>query len=256
MSSVQVERKEQVALLRLNEPQSMNALSATIKEGLESQIPALLADPDIRALVITGAGRAFCAGGDIRTMHDRVTLNVRSRLQRNYGWAQRLLTCEKPVIMAVNGVAAGAGFALALLGDIILAADAARFKAGFPGLGAVPDIGLAYTLPRAVGFLRAKEILLTNRTIEVAEAAAIGLVNHVHPAADLMSAALAMAADLAAGPVSLGLTKSMMRRAYDDTLERFLEGEAQTQAVAFGSEDFAEGVAAFLGKRKPSFKGR
>lgn len=255
--SVRVERDGAVATLILNEPRSMNAMSAGIKAGIEDNLPGLLADPLVRAIVITGTGKAFCAGGDIRSMDDRGTLSVKTRMTRTYRWLIPLLTAEKPIICAVNGAAAGAGLSLALTGDIILASRDARFKAGFPGLGAAADLGLAYTLPRAIGYQRASDILLTNREVSADEAHAMGLVARLTDPEALMATAMETARALAAGPtVSLALTKRLLRRAYELPIEGFLEFEAMSQVVAFGSEDFDEGVAAFKGKRKPEFRGR
>lgn len=254
--SVVASRDGRVGIIRLSEPKSMNALSGTIKAGLDEHVPGLLKDPDIRCLVITGEGKAFCAGGDIRTMRSREALSVRERVRQGHVWARLLLEHEKPVISAVNGAAAGAGLSLMLMADMVIASDTAIFRAGFPALGAVPDLGLAYTLPRAIGFLKAKELLLTNRQVSPEEAERIGLVNRVVPADKLWDEVMALAHQLAAGPWSLGLTKTLMRRAYDDTLESFLEGEADAQALAFSSNDFAEGVEAFLGKRKAAFNGQ
>jgi 2-(1,2-epoxy-1,2-dihydrophenyl)acetyl-CoA isomerase len=255
--SVRVERDGAVATLVLNEPRSMNAMSAGIKAGIEDNLPGLLADPLVRAIVITGTGKAFCAGGDIRSMDDRGTLSVKTRMTRSYRWLIPLLTADKPIICAVNGAAAGAGLSLALTGDIILASRDARFKAGFPGLGAAADLGLAYTLPRAIGYQRASDILLTNREVSADEAHAMGLVARLTDPEALMATAMETARALAAGPtVSLALTKRLMRRAYELPIEGFLEFEAMSQVVAFGSEDFDEGVAAFKGKRKPDFRGR
>ncbi len=256
-ASVLVRRDGAVATLVLNEPKSMNAMSAGIKAGIEETLPGLLADPEVRAIVITGTGRAFCAGGDIRSMDDRGTLSVKTRMTRTYKWLIPLLTAEKPIICAVNGAAAGAGLSLALAGDIILASREARFKAGFPGLGAAADLGLAYTLPRAIGYQRASDILLTNREVLAEEAHAMGLVARIAEPEALMAAAMETAQALAAGPtVSLALTKRLMRRGYELPIEGFLEFEAMSQVVAFGSDDFGEGVAAFKGKRRPDFKGR
>jgi 2-(1,2-epoxy-1,2-dihydrophenyl)acetyl-CoA isomerase len=255
--AVIVRREGQVAIVTLNEPRSMNALSGPIKDGLAGNIPLLLDDPTVRCIVLTGTGKAFCAGGDIRAMDERGVTQVRARMERSYRWLFPLLAAAKPIVTAINGAAAGAGLSLALTGDVIVAARDARFKAAFPGLGACPDLGVAYTLPRAVGLPRATDILLTNREVSAEEAFAMGLVTRLVDADQLMAATLEVALALAAGPTqSLGLTKRLLRRAYELPLEGFLEQEAMAQAAAFGTEDFAEGVAAFRAKRKPAFAGR
>lgn len=255
-SPVAFERHGDVVVVRLNSPATRNALEPRVKAQLETKLPALLNDANVRALVITGAAEAFCAGGDINSMGDRGAPSVRKRMQVTHAWAKRLLTAEKPIVAAVNGAAAGAGFSLALLCDIILVSDKAYFRAAFPGLGAAPDLGLALTLPRAIGAPRAKDILLTNRRGEPAEAVAIGIAKKVVPAADLFDEALRLAQDLAAGPsTSLGLTKMLLNNAYG-TIEDFFAAEAFAQGVAFGSAEFAEGVDAFLSKRKPDFRAK
>ncbi|NVN88345.1 MAG: enoyl-CoA hydratase/isomerase family protein [Rhodopseudomonas sp.] len=252
--AVIVERHDDVALVRLNRPRSRNALDSDIKAGLESAIPALMDDSAVRCLVITGSDDAFCAGGDIKNMSDRNATAVRARMLRSYTWSQRILTGEKPVVAAVNGASAGAGFSLALLCDIALVADTAYFRAAFPGLGAVPDLGLALTLPRAIGSARAKDILLTNRRIDAAEAVTIGIAKRMVPAAALLADAMQLAKELAAGPAtSFGLTKMLLNNAFG-SINDFFASEAMAQAVAFGSPEFAEGVSAFHGKRKPDFK--
>ena len=145
---------------------------------------------------------------------------------------------------------------LALTGDLVCAAADAKFKAGFPGIGAVPDLALAYTLPRAVGMIRAKELLFSNREVGAAEAHAMGFVSHVAEPAALMDTAIGLATTLAAGPtIAFGLTKQLLQRAYELPLEGYLEFEGMAQTTAFGSADFAEGVAAFRGKRKAVFEG-
>jgi 2-(1,2-epoxy-1,2-dihydrophenyl)acetyl-CoA isomerase len=252
--AVIVEHHGDIALVRLNRPRTRNALDPIVKAGLETAIPALMDDSAVRCLVITGTDDAFCAGGDLNSMNDRGAPSVRARMHRTYTWSQRILTGEKPVVAAVNGAAAGAGFSLALLCDIAVVADTAHFRAAFPGLGAVPDLGLALTLPRAIGTARAKDILLTNRRIDADEAVTIGIAKRVVPAASLIAGAMQLATDLAAGPAtSLGLTKMLLNNAYGP-INDFFATEAMAQAVAFGSREFAEGVSAFLAKRKPDFK--
>lgn len=255
--SLLVERHGGVAVVRLNEPASLNALSAGIKAGMVGMVAEVLPDPAVRALLITGTGRAFCAGGDVRAMDERASVPVLRRMQASHDWVRRLLTWDKPIVTAVNGVAAGAGFALALFGDIVCAADDARFKAAFSGIGAAPDFALGYMLPRAVGTVRARDILLLNEEVPAKAALEMGLVSRIFPAAELEARALELAERLAAGPtIAHGLAKRMVARAHDLTLEAFLEQEALAQITAFGSEDFAEGVAAFRGKRRPVFQGK
>ncbi len=255
--AVVVSRRGAVAILTLNEPKSLNALSPAIKSALEESLPALLTDGEVRAIVVTGEGRGFCAGGDVRAMEERRAVATRERMRRNYRWLVPLITADKPVIAAVNGLTVGAGLSLALTADVVVAARSARFKAGFRGIGAVPDLGVAYALPRAVGMLRAKDLLFSNREIGAEEAQAIGLVSVVAEPEALMDKALAIAEDLAAGPtISFGLTKQLLQRGYHLPLETFLEAEGLAQATAFNSADFAEGVEAFRAKRPPDFHGR
>jgi 2-(1,2-epoxy-1,2-dihydrophenyl)acetyl-CoA isomerase len=256
--SVIVTRKGGTALIQLNEPKSMNALSAGIRDGFYGALPGLLDDPEVRCIVITGTGDAFCAGGDIRNMGVKPAPAIRSRMQNSHGrFISRLLKAEKPVITAVNGAAAGAGFSLALLGDIILASKSAYFLTAFSRLGACPDLGLLATLPRAIGMARAKDILLTSRKITADEAWQMGLVSRVVEPAALLDTAMETAEALAAAPtVTIGLIKRMLLRAYDTSIDEFLDQEAFAQAIAQSTEDFVEGVEAFRGKRKPQFKGR
>jgi len=252
--AVIIEHHGDVVLIRLNRPDTRNALVADIKRHLETAIPALMRDSAVRCLVITGSGKAFCAGGDINSFDERRAPLVRARLQRSHDWAKCILTGEKPVVAAVNGAAVGAGFSLALLCDIVMVADDAYFRAAFAGVGAAPDLGAALTLTRSVGVARAKEILLTNRRVEAVEAVATGIATRIAPAASLVEEAMQLARELAAGPTAaLGLTKMLMNNAYGP-INDFFATEAATMAVVFGSAEFAEGVSAFFDKRKPDFK--
>ena len=176
--AVQVERHDAVAVLRLNDPSALNALSPAVKAGMREKVPVLVGDATVRAIVITGTGKAFCAGGDIRAMKDpegRKAPTVRARMQSVHSWARALLDCDKPVIAAVNGAAVGGGLALALLADIVIASRDAYFMSGYSRLGALPDLGVLQTLPWAIGSLRAKEMIFLNRRYTAEEAVAIGL---------------------------------------------------------------------------------
>ena len=201
--AVKVERHGAVAVLRLDDPSAMNALSPAVKAGMEANVPRLVADAAVRAIVITGTGKAFCAGGDIRAMKDpegRKAPAVRNRMRVAHAWARALLDCDKPVIAAVNGAAVGGGLALALLADIVIASREAYFMSGYSKLGALPDLGILQTLPWAIGSLRAKEMIMLNRRYTAEEAVAIGLANRAVAPEKLMAEALAAAEEIASGP--------------------------------------------------------
>jgi 2-(1,2-epoxy-1,2-dihydrophenyl)acetyl-CoA isomerase len=257
MDAVNLERQGGIAVLRLDDPETLNALSPKVKAGMEKHVPRLVGDDSVRCIVITGTGRAFCAGGDIRSMQDiegRKAPTVRKRMQASHAWSRALLDSDKPVICAVNGAAVGGGLALALLGDIIIASREAYFMSGYSKLGALPDLGVLQTLTWAIGSLRAKEMFLLNKRYSAEEAVSIGLANKCVDAGSLMPEALSAAKEIAEGPAPmLSLTKAMMKRAYEASVEEFFEREAIAQGVAFGSAEFAEGVDAFLGKRKARF---
>jgi 2-(1,2-epoxy-1,2-dihydrophenyl)acetyl-CoA isomerase len=252
------ERHGAVGLLRLNRPDKMNAFTLEISDGIAHHVPLLIADPTVRCLLITGSGKAFSAGGDISRMRtDLKGPEARDRMIQGQDRAKLLLACPKPIVVAVNGAAAGAGFAIAMLGDVIVAGQSAFFQSAFLGIAAVPDLGLGYTLTRAVGVPRAKDLMLTNRRINADEALAMGVVSRIFPDDQLQREALEIATRLSEGPsYSITLAKQLVGRSFDDTVETYFEREAYAQSVTFASEDFHAGVEAFKAKRKPKFSGR
>lgn len=254
-NAVLIERMDDIAILRLNRPDRMNCLAPEVRGALEIAVPALMADENVRVIVLTGSGEAFCAGGDLKTMGERAAPQVLARMRRIHSWSKLLADGPKPTVAAVNGAAAGAGFGLALLCDIVIVSDKAMFQASFVGVGAIPDLGLAYTLPRAVGMARAREILLTNGRVGAAQAVEAGLAVRCVPHEALMEEALATARKLAGGPTqALALTRQLLNNAFHQTFDSYLEEEAATQAIAFGGREFDEGVAAFQEKRRPDFR--
>jgi 2-(1,2-epoxy-1,2-dihydrophenyl)acetyl-CoA isomerase len=245
-----------VATITLNRPDALNALNAQVRGDLLAAFSAARRDDAVRAVVLTGAGRAFCAGADLRG--GTAEREFRRVIATEYNpIVEAIRALPKPVVAAVNGVAAGAGMSLALTADIVVAADEARFVPAFHRIGLVPDSGLTRTLVRAVGRHRALEILLGERQLGAAEAETAGLVAAVVPGDRLVETAADLARRLASGPtLAIGLTKRLVNAAEDASLAETLGIEAALQEIAGRSEDHAEGVAAFTEKRDPSFRGR
>lgn len=248
----------QLAVITLNCPEVKNALGPAEWQKLGVYLREIAADPRVRVVLLTGAGDSFCAGGDLRTMQsDRSTVGVRRRMALTHASVRLLAECEKPIVTAVNGAAVGAGLSLALMGDVVVAAEDAYFMAGFANVGVLPDMGVLYHLPRTVGRVQANDLLLSNRRVNAQEALELGLVSRVLPADGFLAQAQALARSIAAGPaVSFGLARALMAGAYKDSFGEFLLKESLAQAVVFGTDDFAEGVSAFGDKRKPRFTGR
>lgn len=245
-----------VATITLNRPDSLNALNATMRAELTAAFKAAAKDDATRAMVLTGAGRGFCAGADLRGGSGE--RDFRNVLATEYNpLIEAIRRLPKPVVAAVNGVAAGAGVSLALAADLVVAAEGARFVPAFARIGLVPDSGLARGLVRGVGRHRAFEILMGERQLGADDARDMGLVAAVVPADQLLDVASELARRLAAGPtVAIGLTKRLLNRAEDATLADALAVEAALQDVAGRTGDHAEGVAAFGEKRDPEFRGR
>ncbi|MFJ3655145.1 enoyl-CoA hydratase/isomerase family protein [Streptomyces nigra] len=254
-------REDGVCRITLDRPEALNALTPGMRDRLVALLDAGSADPETRAVVLTGTGRAFCAGADLRSGAaggERRTGDVARTLRLG---AQRLiaavLDCEKPVIAAVNGTAAGLGAHLALACDLVLAAESARFIEVFVRRGLVPDGGGAYLLPRLVGPHRAKELMFLGDALGAADAERLGLVNRVVPDAELEDAALGWAVRLAVGPTrALALTKQLVNASWDSDRAGAFAAEAAAQEINLTTEDAAEGLAAFVERRNPGFRGR
>jgi 2-(1,2-epoxy-1,2-dihydrophenyl)acetyl-CoA isomerase len=251
-----------VATFTLNRPDKLNAFDDALLGALDAALKAAEKDPAVRCVVLTGAGRGFSAGQDLAAVAEREAsgkrMSLRQHLDRSYNRVIRKIRgMEKPVIAAVNGVAAGAGMSLALACDLRIAAQSARFIQSFIGVGLVPDSGSTWFLPRMLGFSKAFELAITAQRLGADDALALGLVNHVVPDGDLAAEVKALAEQLAAAPTrAIGLTKRAMNRAMASTLDEALDYEAILQDLAGRSEDHKEGVAAFMEKRPPEFKGR
>jgi 2-(1,2-epoxy-1,2-dihydrophenyl)acetyl-CoA isomerase len=245
------------ATLTLDRPESLNALTVPMKVALREALESLAADRAVRAVILTGAGRAFCAGQDLaeREQPDAAPLDVEVR-ERYNPIIRAIRAMGQPVIAAVNGVAAGAGASLAFACDLRIAAEEAQFVLAFGRIGLVPDSGATWFLPRLVGSAKAAELALVGDPLDAAEALRLGLVSRVVPGDRLLDEARAMAARLADGaPLAMALTKEALQRSQTIDLDEALEGEAKLQGIAGGSADHAEGLGAFKEKRPPRFTG-
>ncbi|MGZ8716950.1 MAG: enoyl-CoA hydratase-related protein [Gaiellaceae bacterium] len=255
MAEVEVTREGAVQTITLNRPEVFNAFNRAMHAGLREAFKEAR-DPEVRAVVITGAGKGFCSGQDLKEFSEGgdVSDSLRATYHPN---VLAIRALDKPVIAAVNGPCAGAGLSFACACDIRIASDAATFVPGFIGIGLVPDAGGTYFIHRLLGAPRAFEWMTSNRRLAAAEAHAWGLVSEVVEADGLAARTAALAAFYAGLPTrAIGMTKRLFDHGDFSTLDEQLELEAQLQSVAAQSDDFLEGVAAFLEKRPPRFTGR
>jgi 2-(1,2-epoxy-1,2-dihydrophenyl)acetyl-CoA isomerase len=252
------ETADQVLTITLNRTERLNALNRKVLAELANVFGVAEQDAAIRCIVLTGAGRGFCSGADLTGDGPRdPNASTADIVRQSYNVAiRRIRGIEKPVIAAVNGVAAGAGMSLALACDIRLASEAAWFTNGFARIGLIPDSGGTLFLPLLVGYAKAAELAFTCDRVQAAEAHRLGLVNHVVPAEELMGRTHELAARLAAMPTrALGLTKRAFNHAMMPHLDAVLEYEAELQEIAARTHDHREGVAAFREQRQPVFTG-
>ena len=262
VQEVRTEHRGLVALVTLHRPEALNALSVEMGIALTDAIVLASADSQVGAIVVTGAGRAFSAGGDIAFMKSVFDKGGKFEdfeplVGGGPGFMRAIAACDKPVIAAVNGAAAGGGMSIALACDIRWASDRTRFGQSFVKIGLHPDWGSLHTLPRLVGASRALELMWTGDLIDAAEANRIGLVSRIVPGDQLLSEALAFAERLASGPgFAIREIKRSVRESLGYTLEQALARELESQERCWKTRDAREGITSFLEKREPRFEGR
>lgn len=255
---VRLERENQVAWLTLTRPQARNSFDVGLCRALLDAVAACEADDAVRVLVLTGEGRTFCAGGCLKTISSFVDQEEAERFVKLFGaCVSAIVEAAKPVIAMVNGAAVGAGFNLALACDLVVASETAVFTETFSSIGLSPNCGGSWLLPRAVGPHRAKELLFFATPIEAALGQALGFVNHVYPPGELREKTRMVAEGLAArAPLAVRGAKALVNRCGELPLDAMLAEEAALQSFLMMGEDGREGVASFLEKRPPRFKGR
>ena len=248
-----------VATITFNRPRAANALTMQMGQELMDASIRCDDDPEVRAVVLTGAGRMFCIGADLKQFPPagpKMATEIKLLTTWLHAAISRFARMDAPLICAVNGTAAGAGMSLALIGDLVLTAESARFTMAYSRIALTPDCSATYYLPRLVGFRRAFELYLTNRILSAAEAEAWGLVNRVVADDALVAETQALAAQLAAGPTqAIGATKRLFHRAWTESLESQMEHETRAITNAARHPEAAEGLEAFFERRNPNFRG-
>jgi enoyl-CoA hydratase/carnithine racemase len=261
--TVLYEKKGGVAVITLNRPEKLNALNSQMNKDLKYALRETKEDSKVRAVVITGAGRGFCAGADISDFAGGVTLEDFKKMTEQGIMPETIITpfdlvdVPKPIVAAVNGVAVGFGTNVLLNCDIIIASEAASFGEFFVRMGLIPDMNGCLLLPMLLGIHKAKELIFTGDRINAQEALRIGLVNRVVPPDQLMPAAMELANRLAEGPpLALAMSKKLIQEGFKKIFDEMIVKEAQYQTQLYASEDHREAAVSFLEKRKPVFKGK
>ena len=255
--NVRYEKEGAIGVLTLDRPERLNAMADPMWDALYEHLGKIAVDDAIRAVILTGAGRAFCSGGDVTGMAKSDIVSGRARSQRRHRTVQALYNLEKPVIAAVRGAVYGIGNALALACDLIIASDTAKFSMAFKKVGLVPDGGAIFFLTQYLGIARAKDLVYTARVVPADEALELGLVMRVVPDDTLDSEARALAKDMAeSATYALALAKKMFQSMFVPTLEQLLEMETLASGAVRLTHDHKEGVDAFKEKRPPKFLGK
>lgn len=254
---IKLQKEAGVAVLTLDRPDQLNAITLPMAYSLAGACEEIEDDKAVKAVVLTGAGRGFCAGLDVSAFE-----HIKKMSQPELNEFMRLISLSlynlpQPVIAAVNGAAAGAGMSLSLLCDMRIASGKAWFSSGYLRMGIIPDLGFTYCLPRLTGTSKALEMMITNERIDAAEAEKLGIVSRVTAPDELMKTALEMAGTVAAGPsAAIGLAKQAVRRGIHNSLEQQIEFEGFADYICFKTEDHEEGARAFQEKRPPQFRGK
>lgn len=259
MSVLDIRRHGATAVLSMNRPEQRNALDLALREAFSAAVAEVRDDDHVRAVVITGSGGHFCAGGDVKTIaaqqgQKRDIFEGRERIRKIHRWLDELIDLEKPVIAAVDGVAFGAGMSLALCADFVLASPRAKFCCVYARLGYVPDMGAMYMLPRAIGLARAKDLVLSGRVVDAQEAKDIGLVQSICEE-DVLQAALEFAKRFHSAPTqALGIAKNVMNHAFESDRRTVYDLEAMAQAMCRETDFHAEATRRFIAKEVPLYQ--
>lgn len=259
MSAILLDREGAVARITLNRPDAGNAIDPTLADELAQAATAVATDSRVRCVVLTGTGRLFCAGGDVAGMAAAgpdASAFLRALADTLHGAIMTLATMAKPLVVAVNGPAAGAGLSLALLGDIVIAGRSAHFTAAYTGIGLTPDGGMSWLLPRVVGLRRAQAMILTNQRVDAEQAERIDLVTRMVDDGELAGTVQDMVGRLVAAPTTaVGAARGLLLDGATSSLRDHLDREAEIIARAGGHPEAREGVSAFINRRKPDFQG-
>ena len=257
-TTILTETQGNIAIIKLNRPDKFHSFNREMALGLQEALDAADADANIRAILLTASGKAFCAGQDLGEAIDESGPGIEKIVQEHYNpIILRLRKIEKPIVCAINGVAAGAGASISLACDILIAGASATFIQAFSKIALIPDSGGTFILPKLIGFQRATALMMLGDKVSATEAFQMGMIYKVTEDDKLMETALAIAKTLSEMPTkALGLTKRLLNEGITNSLEQQLIREGQEQVVAAGTSDFREGIAAFMEKRKANFTGK